>query len=69
MEIIIMQKWCHPEFGGTRTSTKKFTMAQFLEAEGEFKRLSEGDCAYQHTSIFISHEFPEPSKPLKEGTK
>ena len=33
LEIVVTEKWCHQEFGGTRISQKRFTMAEALNAK------------------------------------
>jgi hypothetical protein len=41
MEIVVTQKWCHPEFGGTRINEKRFQMSEGEKACEYFNKLED----------------------------
>lgn len=58
LKIVVITKWCHPEFGGTRIEQKTFSMSDGIKAEeyynGQITECSRsGGCA--HTYIEIIH--------------
>lgn len=54
LKIVITHKWCHPEFGGTRTETWEYPMSEATSASEKFYEMKgKIQDVYSHISIKI----------------
>jgi hypothetical protein len=61
MEIVIIQTWCHPEFGNQQTKVKKIelTAENVGMIKDTYKRMSQKDGLYKHTAIYVQSKESE----------